>query len=49
MPKVILEFNNVEDRDKWVGAYSNSGEQEMDEYWHMDGLTPPVIKITEED
>lgn len=49
MAKVILEFEKKEDRDIWLAAYYNSGEQEIDEYWYQDNLDPPVIQITEED
>lgn len=49
MPKVIFEFDSKADRDKWLAAYYNSGEQEIDEYWHMDNLDPPEINIREED
>lgn len=48
MPKVVLEFETKEDRDKWLGAYYNSGEQELAEYWQQDGEEMPDIKITEE-
>jgi hypothetical protein len=48
MAKVIFEFETKEDRDKWLAAYYNSGEQELAEYWQQDGEEMPDIKITEE-
>lgn len=42
--KVVFTFKNEEDRNKWYGAYSNSGEQEVFEYWHQDGEDVPEWK-----
>lgn len=49
MAKIILEFENKEDRDRWLAAYDSSGSQEIDEYWHQYNETPPVVNITKED
>lgn len=47
-PRVIFEFKTVEDRDKWYGAYTNSGEQEIFEYWYQDNEEVPDWKETTE-
>lgn len=39
--KVVFTFKTKEDRDKWYGAYSNSGEQEIYEYWYQDNEEVP--------
>ena len=47
-PRVIFEFETVEDRDKWYEAYSNSGEQEIFQYWYQDNEKVPDWKETTE-
>lgn len=49
MAKVVFEFANEEDRNKWYAAYSNSGEQEIFEYWYQDNEEVPEWKETVED
>lgn len=49
MPRVIFTFENKEDMMKWVGAYSNSGEQEIFEYWYQDNEPVPAWQMNIEE
>lgn len=47
-PKLILEFNTKSEREAWLAAYYNSGEQEMFEAFEAIGNDYPEVTITEE-
>lgn len=50
MPKIIFEFDTVEERDNFLAAYyDGGGEQEMYESYTCNGDEWPNITITEED
>ena len=45
--KLVLEFNSKAEREAWLAAYYNSGEQEMMEAFDAIGNDFPEIKISE--
>lgn len=47
--KIVLTFESKSEREAWLAAYYNSGEQEMMEAFNAVGNNYPDIKIEEVD